>query len=413
MERSGPTLGVVPRLEARPGLRVLSYLALLPAGAVEFDETVDRAVAENPLLERLSWHSCPTCGLATVADRCSACGTAHWDTEPAAAVDWRADLLRDAAAELPAALHPVLELVVAALDDHGLMPVAPGSTTGADAVALVVAGLRRSGPPGIAASSRIDCVRVQAAALVDDGEVPPLVRELAEHWLAEVAEERFAEIAAATGTTEAAVQESAELLRARTRPYVALATGAPRSAPTDVVFTQPEIDSPLIAHVADGVGLVVASDLLVTTPEARAWTAPHRDAAQRLVAAVAARGHMLQLVADDLAVRQRGFILDGPVGHAHLRRQEVAATLGVHPSTIGRVVSGKVARCPDGRQVPLTDFFGGTTSLRVRIADAMETFPDATDRELAESLTRDGKPVARRTVAKYRALLANPVSPIR
>jgi RNA polymerase sigma-54 factor len=401
---------MTPRLDARPGLRLLSFLALLPAGAVELDAAIDRAVAENPLLDRVAWRSCRTCGLATVADRCAACATARWEFDPEATVDWRANLLRDAAAELPATLHPILELVVAALDDHGLMPVAPDAP--ADAVALVVAGLRASGPPGIAAHSRVDCVRVQAAALVADGEVPSLVQEIADHWLAEVAHEGYADVAAATGATEVDVREAVDLLRARTRPYIALEGGALRSAPTDVVFAEPEPGGPLVAHVADAaaVGLVLLPDLVMQTPEARAWVAPHREAAQRLVSAVAARGHMLQRVADELAVRQRNFIVDGPRLHTHLRRQEVAAALGVHPSTIGRVVSGKLARCPDGRHVPLAEFFGGATSTQVRVARVLEEHPGASDRELAELLTRAGDPIARRTVAKYRGLVAKPAS---
>jgi RNA polymerase sigma-54 factor len=413
MEGSGPALGLSPRLDTRPGLQLLSFLALLPASVAELDAAIDRAVANNPLLERASWHPCPTCGLATVADRCAACGTARWDLEPEAAVDWRAELLRDAAVELPAALHPVLELVVASIDDHGLMPVAPDAP--ADSVALVVEGLRAVGPPGIAAYSRLDCVRAQAASLVAEGEVPPLVRQIADDWLAEVAEERFADVAAATGTTEVAVREAVDALRTRTRPYVALAGGAARSAPTDVVFTQPEPGGALVAHVADAsaTGLLVVSDISVQTPEARAWVSPHREAAQRLMAAVAARGHMLKRVAGELAIRQHGFIVDGTRGHVPLSRHDVATALGVHPSTVGRAVTGKVARCPDGRQVPLAMFFGGTTSTLVSVATALENHPGANDRELAEQLSRAGVPIARRTVAKYRALIANSASPIR
>jgi RNA polymerase sigma-54 factor len=141
--------------------------------------------------------------------------------------------------------------------------------------------------------------------------------------------------------------------------------------------------------------------------------APHREAAQRLIAAVAARGHMLKRVADELAIRQRDFIVDGTHGHAPLRRTEVAAALGVHPSTVGRVVTGKVARCPDGRQVPLTGFFGSTTSTRVLVARALEKYPGANDREVAELLTGAGDPIARRTVAKYRALVTKSPSPKR
>ena len=413
MERPGPTLGVTPRLATRPGLRMLSYLALLPAGTVELDAVVERAVAANPLLERLPWRRCPTCGLATTAERCAACSTAHWDSEPVAGADWRSELLRDAAADLPSALHDALEVVVGSLDEHGLLPRPPDVEP--EVLALVIGGLRLVGPPGIAARSPVDCVRVQAAALVAAGSAPALVARLAERWLPEVAEELYAEIADAERTTESAVRAGVEALRSRTRPFVSLSGAAPRSAPTDVVFTRPDRDGPVVAHVAGpgslGVGRV--HDLAADTPEARAWVAPHRDAADRLLAAIAARGHMLQRVADELARRQEAFIVEGATMHAPVRRREVAASLAVHASTVGRVVAGKVARCPDGRIVALADFFGAAPSTRVRVAAAMVAHPGATDREVAEILTGTGHAIARRTVAKYRAELANGTSPLR
>ncbi|MDZ5663456.1 hypothetical protein SFC79_16910 [Nocardioides sp. S-58] len=411
MERSGPSLGMTPRLAARPGLRVLSYLALLPASAVELDAAVDRAVAENPLLERRFWRPCPTCGLATTGERCTVCSTARWSAEPEATSDWRADLLRDAVTELPDTWRPVLEEVVASLDDHGLLPDPP--PVPAETLAAVVAGLRRAGPPGIAATSPIDCVRVQAAALVESGSVDPLVGEIAERWLPEVAEERFADVAESAGATERAVAAAVAVLRERTRPFVSLPGGAARSAPTDVVFTQPDRPGPVVAHVAgpDSAGIEVVTDVLADTDEARAWLAPHREAAARLVAQVAARGRMLQRVADEVALRQQGFIVAGPEEHRPLLRRDVAAALSVHPSTVGRVVGGKLARCPDGRVVPLADFFGATPSTAVRVATARAEHPGATDQQVADLLSRDGAAISRRTVAKYRARAANPASP--
>ena len=406
-------MGLTPRLEARPGLRLLSYLSLLPASAVELDATIDRAVVDNPLLERVPWRACPTCGLATAGDRCPACATARWQVEPVAAPDWRTELLGDAAAELPTGLRPALELVVAALDDHGLLPVAPDLDP--ETLAAVLVGVRTAGPPGIAAASPVDCVRVQAAALVEDGRASALVCEVADHWLPEVAEERYLEVAGALGVHESEVRAAVDVLRADTTPYVALPGGPTRSAPTDVVFTHPDADGPVVAHVADAAsaGLGMVPDLLPGSPDARAWLAPHRAAASRLLAAVSARGHMLQRVADQLALRQHDFILHGPSRHLPLRRHEVAVALSVHPSTVGRVVSSKLARCPDGRLVPLPGFFGSVESNRVRVAAALAAHPGATDREVAAVLSREGTTIARRTVAKYRSLAANPASPAR
>jgi RNA polymerase sigma-54 factor len=411
VERTVPSLDLTPRLTTRPGLRLLSYLALLPASAVELDAAVERAVAENPLLERLRWHRCPACGLATAGDRCPACLTARWATEPGAEEDWREELLREAALELPMSLRPVLASVVAALDEHGLMPLPPKADA-ADLAAVVMA-LRLVGPPGIAAVSPLDCVRVQAHGLVASGAAPALVSQVAEEWLAEVAGERYADIALATGETETAVIAAARLLRERIRPFVALAGRAARSAPADVVFTLPDPDAGPVAHVAEpaaaGVGQV--RDMLPDDAEARAWAAPYRDAAERLLAAIGARSRMLQRVADELARRQPAFIVEGPHMHRPLRRSELATALAVHPSTVGRVVGGKVARCPDGRMVPLADFFGTAASTWQRVTAALVAHPGAADREIANVLSRTGDPIARRTVAKYRALGTNPPSP--
>ena len=399
---------MAPRLTTSPGLRLLSYLSLLPAGLLELESAVARAVAENPFLERRPWRTCRTCGLTTVAERCPACATPAWEQEPEAPQDWRADLLRDVLAELPRSRHPAAHEVVAALDDHGLLRRVPD--VGTAALVDVVTALRLVGPPGIGASSPTDCVRVQAHRLVAAGEAPPVLGALVEDWLPVLAEGGYAEAADALGTSEEAVVAAVELLRSRTRPFVVIADAAPRSGPVDVVFVRR--GAGVAAYVGDaaGLGLARVADDLPSAPEARQWAAPHREAADRLLAAVGARSHMLQCVADVLAQRQCGFVLNGDDAHVPVRRKDVAAALDVHPSTVGRAVTGKVARCPDGRLVPLTSFFGAVTSTRSRVDRALREHPGATDAVLADVLARTGPPVARRTVAKYRAL-ANAASP--
>ena len=155
---------------------------------------------------------------------------------------------------------------------------------------------------------------------------------------------------------------------------------------------------------ADELGIRVADDFGHLDGDARAWLAPHREAAARLVAAVDARSRMLTLVAQVLAVRQRTWLLEGR-DHRSLRRAEVASELGVHPSTVGRAVSAKVARCPDGRVLSLERCFGSGPSTLERVASAIAAAPTATDAAVAAELGRLGTPLARRTVAKYRALL--------
>jgi RNA polymerase sigma-54 factor len=408
-----PRLEVTPRLAAEPGLRLLSYLALLPAGAVDLEAAIERAVATNPALERTPGRHCAGCGMYGVGERCAACSATARHQDHAAEVDWRDNLVREARLEVPARLQELVAATVEALDDHGFLRRTPPGLDERDLIAVLDA-LRTVGPPGIAASSPVDCVRVQAERLVSRGEAPSLLATLATDLLESVAEGRHAEIAAAVGAHRDEVEACVAILRERTRPFVLLDGGFARARPTDVVF-EVSGSGTIRAHVADAGALGVRQvlDELPADPEARRWWAPYRDEAGRLLAAINARATMLGRVADLLAEEQAGFIQHGSGHHRPLRRQDVARKLAVHPSTVGRAVQDKAARCPDGRLLPLAAFFGRTTSLLEQVSAVMSAHPDATDAEVAERLTRSGVPIARRTVAKYRALSANAASPQR
>lgn len=406
-----PGLEITPRLAAEPGLRFLSYLALLPAGSVDLEAAIERAVATNPALERVPGRHCPGCGLYGVGERCAACSATARPPDLAAPVDWRGDLIHEARLELPRRLHELMTTTVEALDDHGFLHRTPPGVDDGDLQA-VITGLRVVGPPGIAASSPVDCVRVQADRLAALGEVPVLVAVLAADFLDAVAEGRHAEISAATGASVAAVEQAVSVLRERVRPFVLLDGGSDRARPTDVVFVV-DASGTVRAHVADAgaFGVRQVLDPLPGDPEARRWWAPYRDEAGRLLAAIEARATMLGRVAGLLAEEQAGFILQGRAAHRPLRRHDLARMLSVHPSTVGRAVQDKVARCPDGRLLPLSVFFGRTTSLLEQVSAAVADHPGATDAEIAERLAASGVPLARRTVAKYRLLAANPASP--
>jgi RNA polymerase sigma-54 factor len=106
-----------------------------------------------------------------------------------------------------------------------------------------------------------------------------------------------------------------------------------------------------------------------------------------------------------LAEEQRSFILGSDRELIPMTRARIAERLAVHESTISRAVSRKRAALPSGRIVPLSKFFDRSLSVRdvVRSIIAEENRP-LTDTEVAGMLKERGIPVARRTVAKYRAM---------
>lgn len=398
-----PSLRLSPTVELRTSL--LGFLSLLPLGAEELDRRVDEAVAANPVLEREPGGFCPRCGQYAVRGRCPGCLPATLPAEARAHVDWRAQLLADARLEAPASILRAIEVLVGSLDDHGLLtadvPLSPAELQAAVTV------LRRVGPPGVAADSAVDCVRVQVCAHVAAGRLPALALTVVTDHLEDVARGAFDAVAQRLGVDVQTVESLLDAVRSSTTPYVALEGDEGPAMPTDVVFRRDRtVAGRIMAEVvgAAGYGLSVARDLGDGSPEARAWLAPHLREAQRLVDALGARATMLGRVCEVLAVAQ-GTWIDRRQHHRPLRRADVARELGVHPSTVGRAVDGKTARLPDGSTIALADLFGAARSHRQHVAEALATHPGATDEELARALVAAGVPMARRTVAKYHAEL--------
>lgn len=123
--------------------------------------------------------------------------------------------------------------------------------------------------------------------------------------------------------------------------------------------------------------------------------------------------------------RQRGFLQRGEEAMAPLNLMDVANAIGVHESTVSRVVANKYALTPWG-VYPLKAFFpvqiagrdAETSGTAVRamirkIIDAENRARPLSDGDIAALLARRGVKVARRTVAKYREGMHIPAAPER
>ncbi|MCE1254173.1 MAG: RNA polymerase sigma-54 factor, partial [Anaerolineae bacterium] len=79
--------------------------------------------------------------------------------------------------------------------------------------------------------------------------------------------------------------------------------------------------------------------------------------------------------------------------------------LDVHESTISRAVSGKTVQLPNKKIVPLSSFFDRSLNVRTILKDVIsQEAKPYSDSELVDILSEKGFDVARRTVAKYRAM---------
>jgi RNA polymerase sigma-54 factor len=102
---------------------------------------------------------------------------------------------------------------------------------------------------------------------------------------------------------------------------------------------------------------------------------------------------------------QRKFIVNGDSHLQPITRAHLAEELKVHESTISRAVASKTVQMPSGHIIPLSKFFDRSLSVRTALKEIIsrETTP-LSDGEIADLLKAQGYRVARRTVAKYRAM---------
>jgi RNA polymerase sigma-54 factor len=72
---------------------------------------------------------------------------------------------------------------------------------------------------------------------------------------------------------------------------------------------------------------------------------------------------------------------------------------------VSRAVSNKSVALPDGRIIPLATFFDRSLPIRARVKEIVRNEKKPlTDEQIAVRLKKDGIRIARRTVAKYRAI---------
>lgn len=134
------------------------------------------------------------------------------------------------------------------------------------------------------------------------------------------------------------------------------------------------------------------------------------------------RARTIVKVASAIVTRQRAFF-EGTAQHVSpLTLREIAEDIGMHESTVSRVVSNKAMASPRG-VLPFRAFFAvaidaadgsvSAESVRARIRQLVETETPTSvrsDDEIVKTLKQSGIVIARRTVAKYREAMNIPSS---
>jgi RNA polymerase sigma-54 factor len=137
-----------------------------------------------------------------------------------------------------------------------------------------------------------------------------------------------------------------------------------------------------------------------------------------LIKSIHQRQQTILNIAIEIVKRQRDFLDDGTAFLKPLTMVQIADAVGVHETTVSRAISGKYIATPQG-VVEMKFFFTpgyqtndgvslSNTSVKETIADLVRNENNRmplSDKEIVEILSERGIPIARRTVAKYRAEL--------
>ena len=418
-------------LEVSPALVAFGELLQLSYQSVE--SMIDDEVRDNPALERLDPLECPVCR-GVWQRSCPVCSAAlsgshrsrgDRDCPSVSSIDIPSarsaaeSLLTDVRIELSPGAAPIAEYLIGSLDEHGMLD---GSTqqlagelgVGEAAITEVLSIIRRNGPPGLCATTVSECLMLQLEAISGlDARTRSLTRVVLADHLPALARGHFAAIAAALGVDSCAIQDVLRLVREHLRPYPAF-DGSAR-VPTQRVVPDLVISERIEATGEFTVELVEPSRvrLRLRVPVRPDVESPGdgqaRDAvraARQLLGQLGDRWDTLRRVADFAVGRQRDYLRHGPAALKPLHRNEAAAALGLHESTVSRAVAGKYALLPSRRITPLAAFFSASGGLDEELRELVRSEETPlSDQELADRLRVQGYPVARRTVAKHRARL--------
>ncbi len=273
-------------------------------------------------------------------------------------------------------------------------------------------------PVGIGARNLAECLTLQLAQLEPATPGLALARRIAAEHLDLLAQRDSTPLRKATGAAEDELTTAIALVRAcHPRPGSLLSASRPEYVIPDVFVRRTprgwavELNPGTMPRVrvnqeyAGMLGRGSAHTTLRTQLQEARW----------LLKSLEIRNDTLLKVTRAIVARQADFLARGDEFMKPMILKDIATAIEMHESTISRITSGKYMHTPRG-VYELRYFFssqveGGdgqgtsSTAIRAKIRKLIREENPAeplSDNRLAEILSGEGIPVARRTVAKYR-----------
>jgi RNA polymerase sigma-54 factor len=285
-------------------------------------------------------------------------------------------------------------------------------------VEAVLAGVQALDPPGVGARSVGECIELQLRQL--DPATPGFntAIQIARHHLELVAEREHSLLRRELRATDEEIASALALVRScHPRPGSTVSTGAAEYVVPDVFVRRTdhgwsvEINAATLPRVR----LNSSYASLIGRNASHASMRAQLQEARWLLKSLEIRHETLIKVARSIVERQTAFLEHGDEHMRPMILKDIAEAVSMHESTISRVTSGKYMHTPRGvfelryffsSQVEGADGSGtSSTAIRAKIRKLVkeeDSENPLSDGRIAELLSGEGIPVARRTVAKYR-----------
>lgn len=447
-----------PSTRAVPTAHLAQTMSLLSLTIQELREKIETELSENPALEYIEERRCPTCRrrLPATGD-CQRCSfpQENQEAEPIVFVSPKEDfsfrrdtpsedmpednlttqsadlasyVLRQIAPELDPTDRPLAAHILTSLDEDGLLSIpiveiARYHHALPSRVSEVLNLIQRADPIGVASPTPQDALKIQLEILSERYTIPDLAIEAIDEGMDLLSRHQYVELGRLLKVPTHKAKEIAQFISDNLNPFPGRAHwGDQRQKSEDkpAVYHQPDViistledtnDSPLVIEIVWPIsGTLRVNPMfrkaLQDAPQEKAdqWKSDI-ERASLFVKCLFQRTNTVVRLMKRLAEVQRSFILQGDAHLAPITRAKLAKELSVHESTISRAVSGKTAQLPNGKIIPISRFFDRSLHIRTALKEiiANEGKP-LSDTELAKRLGKKGHKVARRTVAKYRAM---------
>jgi RNA polymerase sigma-54 factor len=436
-------------------------MTLMALTAAELRQKIEAELASNPALELLQEHRCPNCHRPLPrSGPCPVCsrpkvpesdqpivfvspredffvyrgnGKSTYEDHPLEDItaeyeDLPTYVMHQIAPELPVEDRKLAAHLLTSLDEDGLLQVqiadiAQYHHIPMSRVKSVQNLIQRADPLGVGSGTPQEALLVQLDVLKESQEVPPLARRAVEEGLDLLSRHQYKELGRLLDISTQESEKLAQYISDNLNPFPGRAhwgTARQKLEPSEDTYYQPDViinclnddpDSPLVIEIISPLAGKIRVNprfqkALSKAPEDKIeqWQSDIEHASL-LVKCLQQRNHTIVRLMHTLAVIQRDFILKGDAHIKPITRASLSKDLDVHESTISRAVSKKAVQLPSGKIIPLAKFFDRSLHIRTALKKivAQENTP-LTDTQILRLLRKQGHKIARRTVAKYRAM---------